>query len=530
MKCHRREKTQRLIDRAARLLTIGDATAAAKLATQAVRLAPGHDRARLVHAEAMLAINNPDEALHTLSAAGWYDASGETEAIRPADLAARHVLRAEAHQRLGHPDEAAELLIEAVALDPSNHRAVRRLAALRIEQGKPREAIESLKRIADPPAINAHTLRLFAEAYEAAGDEHTALRYYRQVTARRDDPTIDLVAIQLRIARLLTRTDHIADAQLVYDNLLRQHPEDIDLHIEAADLAVRIGDDARAVKLLAAALEVEPDHPRAATRLADQHMRAGRFKSAARLWHRLRTADPSRIAAHAGLIVCALCDERRRLADRLLEDFRERFDASARQTALSRAWRIAIPGRMLNQPSPRAESPRANVLTTLLADAAQTLDRAAEQHPDHADVHYHRAVCREAMGQHDAAEAGYHQALSINPGYLDAARRRITMHLQARAHDAAAALLATVRRVKPDTTALCDLEATLDVIRDHLPRAARRLRDAGYDRTRLQHTAETVTANLHRFGVDPNRIHQWRGHCRRLLGVQLHETQTARAA
>ena len=511
MTCHRREKTQRLLDRAARLMTLGDAPAAAALTRQSVRLEPSHDRARLLHAQALLATGKPLEAVRALNAAAWYDQAADKLSIDPADLSERLVVRAAAQHQLGEPHKAARALHDAVDLSPRHNTAIRRLAALLIEQGRADDAIEYLLCIHNDASPDPALLRMLAEAYESAERIDDALRCYEQLAAdEANDPTLDPAALQLRIARLMRRVDRIADARVYYDALIARHDDDIELRLEAANLAIEHGDDVRARHLLEQTLRIDADHPAARTALAEQHMRCGRFEPAARCWHRLARAHRDRPDAVAGLIVCAINCCRHSLAERLLADFRHRFTAAQQHAALTRAWRLSIPGQLLNRPTVSDRSAPLDVLAGVTADAARTLGQVIEEHPDHADLHYHLAVCCTQLGQHERAAASLDRALALNGGYLAAARRRIDDLMTRRQRDAAVALLAAVLEHKPDTRELADLQAAVDVIADRVDLAVERLRGAGLDRVHLQSAAESVTDALYRYGADPNRIHRWR--------------------
>lgn len=512
MTCHRREKTQRLLDRATRLLTLGDGPAAVALTRQAVRLEPSCDRARLLYARALLQTGQASEAIGALNAAAWYDQSAGDLSIRPADLAERLIVRAAAQHQLGEPRLAARALHDAVELAPDHHGAVRRLGALLIEQGRAHDAIDYLRCIHDENAPDPAILRMLAEACESANRIDEALNCYEQLAAREDhDVSLDPAALRLRIARLMRQVDRIADANVYYDALIARHEDDIELRLEAAGVSIEHGDDVRARTLLESALRLEPDHPAALTALAEQHMRCGRFAAAGRRWHRIARADRDRADAAAGLIVCALNCERYSLADRLLADFRRRYDVTPQHAALTRAWRLAIPGRMLNRSLSLAEEAFGlDVLSAVISDAAAALSTAIDKHPDHADLHYHRAVCAAELHDPEQADLSLDRALSLNGGYLAAARRRIESLMHHRHREAAEALLSSVIQHKPGTHELVDLQAAFDVIADRLDRAAERLRDAGLDRDHLQSTAQAVTEALYRYGVDPNRIHRWR--------------------
>lgn len=410
------------LEHAQRRLRVGDAPGAARLADEALTEAPHLCRARLVAARAQLRLGQPHEALRSLDAVDWY-----ADHAAPRTRLAARVVRAGALAQLDRTDEAIGEL-QAVLNNRPNHRGTAlRLAALLLDSDRPDEAVAVLEHKRHRRGSDRASMRLLAEACERTGCYDRALTLRRRLYREGERGA---TAVR-RIARLCVHADRIAEALTAFDALHDKVAFDTDAAHEASDLAERIGDTCRAMRYLEAALSIDTHDVRAAQRIAQLHLSCGRFADAARCYWRLSRREDDNGRGLGGLIITALCAGRYAMADRCLERYAVSYDTATRRAQMTELWLTATPGRLLNaDDSLKESSDSRDVFAVLVADAGRTIDRELSRHPDYADLHFHRAVCRGSLGDTDGETESLDAALAINGGYVAAGCRRIDRALR----------------------------------------------------------------------------------------------------
>ncbi len=521
------ETLDRLIDQARQRLAIGDAPGACELACRVLRHQPDHLRGRAVHARALLDMHRPTEALDTLDAA--HLAQQDADHDRDPALAARLlVLRAEAMIRTDQSLDAAEALEQALRHRPNHVPALWRLANLCLHQGAADRTIRLLKRLLCHRPNRRAAWRLLAQAYETIGCADLAIGIYEQFD-RRDAATSNAArrAARLRLAHLHREADHWPEAADELEALMDADPHDPALACEAAQVAAELGEDAHVVRDCRAALRSRPDHAPARVLLAEQHLRCGRFAQAAYQWWRLSRFGADRGQALAGLLVAAICADRLALADRVTVQFDQCCDPPARQRHLSHLWQLAMPGLLLaDLRHGPAHADRSRFLPALLTDAADALEEHLESHENHADRHYHLAICRAGVGQVDLAATSLDRALRLNAGYLAAARKRVELLIDESNLAAAAMVVRSAGEARPEADpALVDLQVGIEVMRGGVDRAAAQL--AEVDQAHRPAIAASVRRLLEHYAT-PNVIAQWdRAHTAATGGESLALDQAA---
>ncbi|MDH3584390.1 MAG: tetratricopeptide repeat protein [Phycisphaerae bacterium] len=544
MNSHDRDVIRRLMDRARRHLAAGNPAAAVELTQQALHQSPDSTPARLIHAQALIGTNQPQEALDTLNAADLYAQQLSREDGSDPTSVEALVARADAVAQLGGLQEARTILERVLEMREGDRAATIRLAAILVELDQPVAAIERLEALAGDLRQDREVTRLLAEAHEAAGQPQQALVMYellgfaaaglreeRAYPLRRKTRVEPDPVMFLRVAQLSRQAGRLRDAADTYDQLVDQIDQDADLAVEAADLAVELGEDDRAQRYLEAALRSEPKHRRAKAMLAEQHMRCGRFEQAGRLWWQLKRTDDGDATAFAGLVVCGLSTRRYTFADRIQEQFHARFPRAQRRDELGRMWRAAMPGQMLCDLKAGEEDQPAgeDALSMLLSEAQQTLTERQEEQAEHADVHYHMAVCHEAMGDVEEAGRCLEQALTINGGYLAATRRQVALLIRQFHLAEASERIRGFHRIRPDAQELLDFEVAIDMLEGRSEQAVNRLTGPTLERWQQQRTCRDVITLLED-GEWREPARQWRTLCADRLGIHDDPIRTARAA
>ena len=398
-------------------LAAGDAAGAQRRVASVLRDDPADIAARLIQTEALLSLRDPSEALHALEALHWYTASAvDAESIDDAAELASWRLLAEAMIQLDRKSDAVAVLSDVVKRAPHDQDTLHRLAILQVGRGEQDQAAACLTTLLQINPNHTDAMALLADVHEAAGQFNDALAMHVRLAdavgdANRapDDPAHATTSRerelgrQLHIARLLRKAGRIAEALAMLNDMVTGC-DDRDVAREAAALAIEVGDDAMVGRCLSGLLDGETRDPEALAVQAEQDMRCGRFDDSARRWWRLWRQDTGNVRAMVGLIVNAVVIKRHRFAERIFARFARQGTLRERRSTMARMWQRVMPGRLLHRLS--SDEPTAsatNVLGGLLQETTQALERAAGEHPDHADVHCQLGVCYAAQGEGEAA-------------------------------------------------------------------------------------------------------------------------------
>jgi tetratricopeptide (TPR) repeat protein len=323
----------------------------------------------------------------------------------------------------------------------------------------------------------------------------------------------------LDVARRLRQEGLIADAESLYTLLVDRAPVDASMLCEAAGLFLDTGAESDAERCLQAALNVDPTRREAASMLARLMTGAGRFEEALRWWSKMFRVDHRDTEAAAGALACAACLGRGRMADRMGEHLRLLMPVDRRQELMGGVWRLALKGRLRRRAvgGDRVDAAR-DTLSVMLAEAADGFEAQLTEHPDYADLHYHLAVCREGVGREEAAARLLDQALSINPGYVDALRLRVTGLLYKDNFSAARALLTAAHRRGNLANGVLDLTLLMMVVDGSPEQAVRYLENRLPGSPAWESMARRVDALLQKIG-QPDHAEVWRTTCYQRLHI-----------
>ncbi len=368
---------------------------------------PQNTTARIAKARAELAMNRPHAALVALDATGFHDA---TRGRSPE----ASMLRARALSQSDCRQLARTQLQQMVEQFPDDLRAHRMLAELWLQDGDQDKAIECLRhaqRLAPSDPINN---RLLAQLLDDVEPQSS-------ISLLEGEDATSLV----RRARLCRRTGRDREAENLYAAVLEREDEDAELWLEAGMLASDLGADTLAIKRLEQALKLSnADDHRAGALLAKAHMHTGRFAAAGHVWWQAARQCPTDVTAWAGLLVCALCCDRVRIAKRARSDLERRTSKAERRLLLADLWQHAAMGKVIAQTigdeADNEPQDQLTMLDQLLHRAADALVDHAQLHPQRADTHYHLATCRDALDDRDQAAEFVQRALAINPNYRNA--------------------------------------------------------------------------------------------------------------
>lgn len=404
------EQARRLHDQAQLAMWAFCADEAFTHAEAALRLDPSDPMARLMQARVQLQRCRPGDALRSLDAHDQFGLAASPPEGAGSSLEAMR-LRAASLAQAGQAAMAITQLEALIESAPADLSLLRALGALQLRDGRDGEAIETFSLICDldpQDAVSARTLSdLMAEQAPSRSAE----------VLRRGD-----TSNALRLARRCVAAGRLLEAEAQYAGLLEAYGQEAWLWLEAASLAMRMGELTRAEERLMNAIETQDGRGGLAreawSKLAAQASRRGRVAQAGRAWWRAirceRSAYPE---GWAGLLSCAMLAERdglMRRADRTLRGLTTR---SRRRALLAERWLDTVPMRFADAGGRLRVVPEASPLTGLLDHAAETLGGHVKKFPGRADARFHLAVTHDARGDADAALDEVGAALSINPQY-----------------------------------------------------------------------------------------------------------------
>ncbi len=384
---------------------------AAEHLAAAVAAGPDDLGARLALATARDEQGRPAEALEQLTAAAR---------LRPGEAP---ILFAKGFclEKLNRPAKAAEAYTAALAADEDLLAARERLAAIAVLRAEPETAADQYRALRDacPETIGyraalAHLLYRAGSHAEAVDEYETALAMEPENWALVDDEVEALVA-EGEIERALDRLGALIEDQGPFP----------DLHVRAADLYSRRGDDDAAMAHYHAALNLQPDYLEATVRLGTHHLVNGRWEEAAESFHRAGELNDRVLLCYVGMGVAqAAMGER--------SDAMNSFDlasavepnstlllAEMTKLQLKSAVADAFANSFATNEQASADGLSLGADELLRRQVARHADEARRR-PDHPDVRYRYGVLLRAGGRIVDAVEQFRHAVRLSPAFAKA--------------------------------------------------------------------------------------------------------------
>ncbi len=409
---------------------------AAALLGRYVKRVPANIAARKLLAAVQIELNQPGQAIETLSPA---------ESAAPDDPQVLSLLGT-AYMRLREFDKGTEYLERASEQAPDAAPIRTQLAISHLVRGEDEAAIEELETAieADPSFSRADFLLVLTHLRKREFDQ--ALAAARRLAEKRPDSP------QARnlVAAALEASGDLEAARAAYRKAGELAEDFLPAKLNLARLDLREGKIDAARTGFEAVLKIAPDNPTALVALARIASAKQQPDKALELLEQARTRNPKAIQPRLILTAYYLRQQRR---DKALELAREAQAISPRHPAAN-----LLLGRALLANGESAEAER--ILTEL-----------TRRLPDSADAHFQLALAHAQRGNLDGARAELTRTLELRPGNVNAQATLSRVELQAGNHDRALELAAAVRKQAPDSALGWILEGDIRLARSE-PEAA----------------------------------------------------------
>jgi tetratricopeptide (TPR) repeat protein len=240
---------------------------------------------------------------HNQLAAHFLESGQPERALREARRAVREapdettprVLLGLALADVGRVEESAEVLAEALRLDPSDPRLYGTLRSVCADAGRPDLALRALQELADELPEEWLVQLNLGWAHRAAGNDDEALSLLEGAVADTDStvPPSERILALVELSRTYADRDRLDDASRVLDEALEVSPENPRLLIAAGELHVRRAEPETASELFDRALSASEDLAAAASTVAMVYYNAGERRRAIDYYERAVAARPA---------------------------------------------------------------------------------------------------------------------------------------------------------------------------------------------------------------------------------------------
>jgi tetratricopeptide (TPR) repeat protein len=196
--------------------------------------------------------------------------------------------------RLNDPDRAIDGYLAVIDTEPSFQPALQALSRLYEQQGKTREAAETIEKLIDSHPQNGDLSRLALKArdlFVSVDDREAACRALEKVLERESLPQEQVTELRdgLRtLYRERSAWDSLAQLYRSEGDEADSSDERVVKYRQAADIhSKELHDHAAAAELLDKALELKPDDRDLMLTLCDEYTRSGRAKAAIEVLNRV---------------------------------------------------------------------------------------------------------------------------------------------------------------------------------------------------------------------------------------------------
>jgi tetratricopeptide (TPR) repeat protein len=328
------------------------------------------------------------------------------------------------HERKGEIDEALRFYQEGNSCKPYLRQIKERMAAVHLFQGEYDKATEQCRTLLRAHPEDVWLYLVLGQFYLQTQQYLEAIAIFEKALTIEPDnfdghnDQIDAFAKEGRVDEAIERMHQIIN---------EEQGDFPDSYVRLADLYSQLGNDAVAINNYQRALDMYPGFLEAAVKMGTQHMRMQRNYEAATMFSRAIEINDRIITAYVGLALSYKYNNQPERAGDTLELalalepntnllFAEmnRLQmkvamAQKENTSESEVWQVAVEEQ---DQSPEAEE--------LLDIQFKRYEKALEQNPNQADLHYYYSLLLRSKGKAGAALEHLQNALTTNPSYQQA--------------------------------------------------------------------------------------------------------------
>lgn len=233
----------------------------------------------------------------------------------------------------------------------------------------------------------------------------------------------------LQQALILHQRGQLAQAQALYDQVLRLQPENFDaLHLSGL-IAAQSKNPGRAVELINRALAINPGHADAHANKGNALRKLGQFESALASYDSAIQLRPDHAETHFN----------RGIALKELGKYELAIGSYDRAISLNSGFMAAYANRGV-----------ALAALNRHESAVASFDQANNLNPGIAYTHLHRGISLHALRRYQEAVGSYQKAIALDPGNAEAHHNLGISLIQLREHEAAIASIDCAIALKPE--------------------------------------------------------------------------------
>jgi len=340
---------------------------------------------------------------------------------------------AAAYRKLGKPDQAAEVLKQALDVVGQDPEVMYLLAENLSLAGKPKDAIPYLYKVLQKDRSNVAAVSLLADIYVGQGLPDRALREIDRALEAAKDPKVK-ANLLLKKAGIIKAEDPKKAAQLL-EEASKLDPQLWQAHYDLGVNWLKAGDADEALRAFQRAYSIKPDEPKILVGLAAAYFMKQDYKQAYRYAQLALNSKDDEAKAEALLIAgksayrLGRFGEARELLTRATEMMPDRADAWLWLGLAAYAMQdyntaiAALEKSVQLDPTPVAKLNlgAAYLAVKRFSDAEQILTQVVLEDPENAEAWYNlgwalKALARDAEAQRAwkrALELGYEPARSL---------------------------------------------------------------------------------------------------------------------
>jgi tetratricopeptide (TPR) repeat protein len=319
-------------------------------------------------------------------------------------------------EQLDQPEQAAGHFARAIEIDEGHISAHKRLAAVQLRLGKPREALATYEALRAIAAGDTHLRTSTGCLQFHCGDYRDAAESFEVVIALEPE---NWAADNEAVTELVQR-GQVREAIAVAEAMLEDQGPFADLHLQVANLYSLVGDDEPALSQYNEALSICPDYLEALIKLATHHLLFDRWEDSAEAFGRAALCSERLLVNYIGMGVSQAAANDIQVAARTL-DLASAVDPNSTLllTQMIRLHRRLAQAAAFGEPSAGMIVPGEPLERALEPELRCHMERVARQ-PLRPEGHFLLGVLLRSLGHPRQAASEFVRTARLHPTHVPA--------------------------------------------------------------------------------------------------------------